>query len=65
MDNSSYHREFVAHVETIETYGGTGAIKITPTFVAQELHEMHTAGDCHDVARPTPNELAIAHKCVR
>jgi hypothetical protein len=35
MDNSSYHREFVAHVETIETYGGMGAIGITPTFVAQ------------------------------
>ena len=25
---------------------------------------MHAAGDCHDVARPTPYELAIAHKCV-
>ena len=22
MENSSYHREFVAHVQTIETYGG-------------------------------------------
>ncbi len=65
MDNSSYHREFVAHVETIKTYGGTGAIGITPTFVAQKLHEMHAARDYHDVARPTPDELAIAHKCVR
>jgi hypothetical protein len=43
MDNSLYHREFVTHVETIETYGGTGAIGITPTFVAQKLHEMHAA----------------------
>ena len=65
MDNSSYHREFVAHVETIKTYYGTGAIGITPTFVAQKLQEMHAAGDCHDVASPTPDELAIAHKCVR
>ena len=38
MDNSTYHREFVAHVETIKTYGGTGAIGITPTFVAQKLN---------------------------
>jgi hypothetical protein len=65
MDNSSYHREFVAHVETIKTYGGTGAIGIMPAFVAQKLQEMHAAGDCQDVARPTPDELAIANKCVR
>ncbi len=51
MDNSSYHREFATHVETTKTYGGTGAIGITPAFVAQKLHEMHAAGDCHDVAR--------------
>ena len=53
------------HIETIETYGGTGAIGITLAFVAQKLHEMHAAGDCHDVARLTPDELAITHKCVR
>ena len=51
MDNSSYHREFVAHVETIETYGGTGAIGIMPTFVAQKLHEMHVARDYHDLTK--------------
>ncbi len=65
MDNSLYHWEFVAHVETIETYGGTGAIGITPAFVAQKLQEMHAAGDCQDIARPSPDELAIAHKCAR
>ncbi len=37
MDNSTYHQEFVAHVETIETYGGAGAIGITPTFVTKKL----------------------------
>ena len=65
MDNSSYHRECVAQVETIKTYGGIGTIEITPTFVAQKLQEMHAAGECHDVARPTPDEHAIAHKCIR
>ena len=65
VDNSSYHREFIALVETIETYGGHGAIGITPTFVAQKLQEMHAAGTCTDVASPTKNELAAAHLSVR
>jgi len=26
VDNSTYHREFMAHVDTIKTYGGMGAI---------------------------------------
>ena len=37
MDNASYHKEFMAHVETIETYGGMGAIAITPTLVKKNL----------------------------
>ena len=65
MDNSSYHREFIALVETIKTYSGHGAIGITPTFVAQKLQEMHAAGTCTDVASPTKNELAAAHLSVR
>ena len=64
IDNSSYYREFMALVETIETYDGTGAIGITPTFVAQKLQEMHTAGTCLNVANPTQDELATAHKSV-
>jgi hypothetical protein len=65
VDNSSYHREFIALVETIETYGGHGAIGITPTFVAQKLQEMHAAGTCTNVASPTKDELAAAHLSVR
>jgi hypothetical protein len=65
INNSSYHREFVAHVETIETYGGMGTIGITPTFVAQKLHNMHAAKLCNDPAKPTDTELAAAHKDVR
>ena len=65
IDNSSYHREFIALVETIETYGGHGAIGITPTFVAQKLREMHSAGTCVDPASPTSAELAAANSSVR
>jgi hypothetical protein len=64
MDNSTFHREFVAHVKTIKTYGSTGAIGITPTFVAQKLKEMHAAKLCNDPAKPTDKELAAAHKDV-
>ena len=65
MDNSSYHREFIAHVETIETYGGMGAIGLTPTFVAKKLCDMHAAHLCADPLKPTDTELAAAHKDVR
>jgi hypothetical protein len=65
MDNSKYHREFVAHVETIETYGGVGAVGITPAFVAQKLLEMRNDGSCRDADNPTKDELAAAHKTVQ
>ena len=64
VDNSSYHREFIALVETIKTYEGHGAIGITPTFVAQKIQAMHAAGTCANVASPTKNELAAAHLSV-
>ena len=46
MDNATYHKEFMAHVETIETYGGMGAIAITPTRVKQKLVNLHSESKC-------------------
>ncbi len=65
MDNSTYHREFIALIDTIETYGGTSAIGITPTFVAQTLHHMQSAGTCANASSPTKEELVTAHKTIR
>jgi hypothetical protein len=39
-DNRKYFQEFSAHVETLETYGGIGAIGITPTFLTAKLKEL-------------------------
>ena len=65
MDNSSFHREFIALVKTIETYGGHGAIGITPTFVAQKLHDMQATGTCVNATLPTAAELTVANSSVR
>jgi hypothetical protein len=65
VSNTDYHREFMAHVETIETYGGVGAIGIVPAFVTLELKQMEAAGTCVDHAAPTDAELAIAKATVR
>ena len=65
IDNTTYHREFMAHVETIETYGGIGAIGIVPAFVTQELKKMETNGKCLDPASPSDHELAAAKATVR
>ena len=65
MDNSIYHQEFIALVDTIKTYGGTGANGITPTFIAQALQEMEIAGTCSQASTPATVELAVAHKKVR
>ena len=64
MDNASYHKEFMAHVETIETYGGMGAIAITPTLVKQKLIDLTSESKCTDPNNPSSAELAMAHKLV-
>jgi len=65
MDNATYHKEFMAHVETIETYSGMGAIVITITLVKQKLVNLHSESKCGTPDNPTPAELATAHKLVR
>ena len=65
VSNTDYHREFMARVETIETYGGLGAIGIVPTFVTQALIKMETDGLCLDSKSPSDTELATAKAIVR
>ena len=67
MDNHAYHREFLAHVETIETYGGDGSVGVTPNFVAAKIKEMaaETPPLIVDAKNPTPAERAAAIKIVR
>jgi hypothetical protein len=66
MDNHAYHREFLAHVETIETYGGDGSVGVTPNFVAAKIKEMAAATPplIVDAKNPTPTERAAAIKIV-
>jgi hypothetical protein len=64
VDNTTYHRKFMAHVETIETYGGVGAVGIVPAFITQMLKTMHTEGLCSDPDNPTEVELAAARATV-
>ena len=65
VDNHTYHREFMAHVETIETYGGLGAVGIIPTFLTAKMKELAASGDINDISTPTDAERALAIKLTR
>jgi hypothetical protein len=52
-DNHKYFQESSAHVETLETYGGIGAIGITPTFLTAKLKELAAAGKVSTSTAPT------------
>jgi len=65
VDNHTYHREFLAHVETIETYGGVGAIGVVPAFLSMKIKEMADAGTIKDANAPTDNEKRDAIQAVR
>ena len=52
-DNHKYFQEFSAHVKTLETYGGIGAIGITPTFLTEKLKELAAAGEVSSTTTPS------------
>ncbi len=62
-DNSTYHQEFMAHINTIETYGGLGAVGIIPTFLAQKMKDMQE-GTLADPDAPADDERVEAMKAV-
>ena len=55
-DNHKYFQEFSAHVKTLETYGGIGAIGITPTFLTEKLKELAAAGEVSSTTTPSDAE---------
>ncbi len=54
----------MAHIETIEMYGGLGAVGIIPTFLAQKMKVMHKEGILVDLDAPTDDERVEAMKAV-
>ena len=65
VDNHTYHREFLSFVETIETYGGVGAVGVIPTFLKEKIKDFHAQGLVVDPNKPTSDERALAVSAVR
>jgi hypothetical protein len=59
-NNHTYHQEFLAHIKTIETYGGIRAVGVVSTFLATKIKELADAGRITDADNPTDAEHAIA-----
>jgi hypothetical protein len=64
-NNHRYFQEFSAHVETLKTYDGIGAIGITSTFLTAKLKELAAAGEVSSATNPTDAERMAAIKLVR
>jgi hypothetical protein len=64
-DNHRYYQEFCTHVGTLETYGGIGAIRITPAFMTAKLKELAAAGVISTATAPTDAERMKTIKLVR
>jgi hypothetical protein len=64
-DNHKYYQEFCAHVETLETYGGIGAVGVTPTFLATKRKDLAIEKIIQDANYPTDAERLIAIKQCR
>ena len=65
VDNHTYHREFLSFVETIETYGGLGAVGVIPVFLQEKIVDLHRQGLIADATAPTDDECALAVGAVR
>ena len=60
IDIHTYHQEFMANVEMIETYGGMGAVGVVPMFLTAKMRELAVAGDIMDINTPTDSEHNLA-----
>ena len=58
-------KKFCAHVKTLETYGGIGAVGVTPTFLAAKLKDLAVEKVIQDANDPTDTERLIAIKQCR
>jgi hypothetical protein len=65
VDDHTYHPEFLACIETINTYGGLGAEGVVPTFLDVMLKDMEKNGVIKDAKYPSDTERAQAIKTVR
>ena len=61
VDNHTFHREFVAHVETLETYGGVGVVGVVPMFLTERIKEL--AADCSLPTLLIPQILNVHSPC--
>ena len=59
INNHTYHR-ILAHVETIETYGGLGSVGVIPTFLKAKIIKMANDQIIQDATAPTDQEKAMA-----
>ncbi len=41
VDNHTNHREFLAHLETLKTYGGIRAVELDPNIFNAMVKELH------------------------
>ena len=55
----------MAHVETLETYGGIGVVGVVPTFLTTKIKNLADAGNIADASNPTVVEQALAVSSVR
>jgi hypothetical protein len=63
-DNHTYHREVLAQVETIVTYGGLGAVGVVPTFLDVMLKDMERNGVISNAKNPSDTKRAQAIEAV-